>query len=131
MLFSHTFTSSPNSLYNLHIQPAPADIAPYFDPQPLSKATPLDNFSPSSSSTEKTEGHSPFDTDSDCGIGQTSESLQRLSMAEERREGNEQDKGKGKDTSRNTSPSGSSSQGDMADNEMEAAERVCSMKGMS
>ncbi|KAI0690368.1 hypothetical protein BC835DRAFT_1365034 [Cytidiella melzeri] len=40
-------------------------------------------------------------------------------MAEERREGGEQDKGKGKATSRHTSPSSSSSQGDMADNEME------------
>ncbi|KAI0086036.1 hypothetical protein BDY19DRAFT_375651 [Irpex rosettiformis] len=120
MLYSPTIISSPNSPYNLHIQPAPADIAPYFDPQPSSKATLPNYVSPPSSTTEKSEGPSPSDSDSDCGIGRASRSLQRLSMAEEQREGNEQDKGKGKATSRNTSPSGSSSQGDMADNEMEA-----------
>jgi hypothetical protein len=118
MTYSSTLASSPNLLYNLHCQPASADFAPYHGLQPTSKHLPSGRFSPPSSITVNTEGSNPSDPESD-GTHSTLRSLRGSPMAEEGRDGGEKDKGKGKAVSRNTSPSASSSQGDMADNEMD------------
>ncbi|KAI0338789.1 hypothetical protein BDW22DRAFT_1348228 [Trametopsis cervina] len=120
MTYSPTLTSSPNSPYNLHLRPASADLTAYLGLQQTIKHASFGPNSPPSSTPTHTEGTSPSDSDSDCGTQTAGEPLHSSPMAEERREDNSKDKGKGRASSRNVSPSGSSSQGDMADTEMEA-----------